>query len=74
MTRNCAFCFVIELFKGSFLDECLNVNWFMSLDDAVEKTQAFKDDYNAFRPHSSLCGLTPNEVLARHRETRNSLI
>ena len=61
----------IESFNGSFRDECLNVNWFMSLDDAVEKIQAFKDDYNGFRPHSSLCGLTPNQVVERHRKTRN---
>lgn len=27
----------IESFNGSFRDECLNVNWFMSLDDAMEK-------------------------------------
>ncbi len=64
----------IESFNGSFRDECLNVNWFMSLDDAVEKIQAFKDDYNGFRPHSALCGLTPNEVLEKHHKTRISLL
>lgn len=63
----------IESFNGSFRDECLNVNWFLSMEDAIEKIQAFKDDYNAFRPHSSLCGLTPNEALERHLRTRNSL-
>ena len=56
----------IESFNGSFRDECLNVNWFLSLEDAQEKIEAFKDDYNGFRPHSSLCGLTPNQVLAGH--------
>ncbi|MBP6003750.1 MAG: hypothetical protein KA746_09980 [Pyrinomonadaceae bacterium] len=40
----------------------------------MEKIQAFKDDYNGFRPHSSLCGLTPNQVVERHRQTRNSLL
>ena len=39
------------------------MNWFLSLDDAKEKIEAFKDDYNGFRPHSALCGLTPNQVL-----------
>ncbi|HMO82305.1 MAG TPA: integrase core domain-containing protein, partial [Pyrinomonadaceae bacterium] len=33
--------------------ECLNVNWFLSIEDAVEKVRAFKDDYNGFRPHSA---------------------
>jgi putative transposase len=26
----------IESFNGSFRDECLNVNWFLSLEDAKE--------------------------------------
>ena len=64
----------IESFNGSFRDECLNVNWFLSLEDAIEKIQAFKDDYNAFRPHSSLCGRTPNEVISDHLKTRKSLL
>ena len=53
----------IESFNGSFRDECLNVNWFLSLEDAKEKIEEFKHDYNGFRPHSALCGLTPNQVL-----------
>jgi len=64
----------IESFNGSFRDECLNVNWFLSLDDAKEKIEAFKDDYNGFRPHSALCGLTPNQVVAGHHQTRNFLL
>ena len=56
----------IESFNGSFRDECLNVNWFLSLEDAQEKIAAFKDDYNGFRPHSALCGLTPNQLLERY--------
>jgi putative transposase len=58
-----------KAFNGSFRGECLNLNWFMSLDDAMEKIQAFKDDYNDFRPHSPLCGLTPIEALLSHHET-----
>lgn len=48
----------IESFNGSFRDECLNVNWFLSLDDAKEKIEAFRNDYNSFRPHTSLRGGT----------------
>ena len=61
----------IESFNGSFRDECLNVNWFLSLEDAKEKIEAFKDDYNGFRPHSALRGLTPNQVLAGHLQDPN---
>jgi len=54
----------IESFNGSFRDECLNVNWFLSLDDAYEKTNHWVHEYNYFRPHSSLNGLTPADVVA----------
>ena len=53
----------IESFNGGFTDKCLNTNWFLSLDDAREKIDAWKDEYNGFRPHSSLSGLTPNQFI-----------
>ena len=54
-----------ESFIGSFRDECLNVNWFLSLDDACDKIEQWRQDYNEFRPHSSLEDLTPNEFAKR---------
>ncbi len=51
----------IESFNGSFRDECLNVHWFLSIDDAQKKADIWKDDYNGFRPHSSIGNKTPNE-------------
>ncbi len=51
----------IESFNGSFRDECLNVNWFLSLEDAREKIEAWRQEYNCFRPHSSLGNKTPEE-------------
>jgi putative transposase len=53
----------IESFNGSFRDGCLNVNWFLSLEDAANKISARREEYNNFRPHSSLKDLTPNEVV-----------
>lgn len=64
----------IESFNGSFRDECLNVNWFLSLEDAKEKISAFKKEYNHFRPHSALGNLTPVEALSRHPKSLESLI
>jgi len=52
----------IESFNGSFRDECLNTNWFLSLEDAREKIEQWRVEYNHFRPHSSLDGKTPQEV------------
>jgi len=51
----------IESFNGTFRNECLNANWFMSLEDAKEKIEGWKIDYNEIRPHSSLAYLTPAE-------------
>jgi putative transposase len=53
----------IESFNGSFRDECLNVNWFLSLDDAYEKINEWVNEYNSFRPHSSLNEMTPAEFV-----------
>jgi putative transposase len=49
----------IESFNGSFRDECLNVHWFLSLADAREKIELWREEYNHFRPHSALGNLPP---------------
>ncbi len=41
--------------------ECLNAHWFLSIPDAREKIDAWKEDYNTNRPHSSLGNMTPRE-------------
>jgi putative transposase len=38
----------IESFNGSLRDECLNSNWFLSLDDAKAKIESWRRDYIAF--------------------------
>ena len=53
----------IESFNGSFRDECLNVSWFLSLDDAYEKINTWVNEYNNFRTHSSLNDITPAEFI-----------
>ena len=61
----------IESFNGSFRDECLNTNWFLSMEDARQKIEQWKDDYNRLRPHSSLTYLTPQ---AYARKQANSAV
>src|SRR5690606_3528468 len=39
----------IESFNGKFRAECLSAHWFMSLDDAKEKCEAWRRDYNEVR-------------------------
>lgn len=53
----------IESFNGKFRDECLNENWFTSLQDAKEKIEEWRKDYNRYRPHSSLGNKSPEEFL-----------
>jgi putative transposase len=52
---------MIESFNGSFRDECLNVTWFLSMEDARKKIEKWRMDYNEFRPHSSLGNVTPRQ-------------
>jgi hypothetical protein len=56
----------VESFNGSFRDECLNAHWFLSLEDATEKIEAWRTEYNEFRPHSSLNDLTPAEFIEQY--------
>jgi putative transposase len=49
----------IESFNGKFRAECLNAHWFMSLDDAGEKCEAWRRDYNEVRPHSAIGNKPP---------------
>lgn len=44
----------IESFNGSFRDECLNEHWFLSMRHAREVIEAWRQEYNGERPHSSL--------------------
>jgi len=49
----------VESFNGRLRDECLNANWFTSLNDARRKIEEWRQDYNQQRPHSSLQYLSP---------------
>ena len=55
----------IESFNGRFREECLNANWFENLADARRKIEAWREDYNQRRPHSSLAYRTPAEFARR---------
>ena len=64
----------IESFNGSLRDECLNTNWFMSLEDAREKIETWRQDYNHFRPHSSLDDVPPVLFAKQFYESQPSRI
>lgn len=55
----------IESFNGKFRAECLNAHWFMSLNDAREKCEAWRRDYNEVRPHSAIGNKPPITLIDR---------
>ena len=57
----------IESFNGKFREECLNEHWFLSLADAQQKSDEWRQVYNERRPHSSLGDVPPAEFAARHQ-------
>ena len=53
----------IEAFNGRLREECLNENWFLSLEDAQEKIGFWREKYNNWRPHGALGNLSPQEFI-----------
>lgn len=51
-----------ESFNGKVRAECLNASWFLSLEDARRKCEAWRQDYNEVRPHSSIGHRAPMEL------------
>jgi putative transposase len=50
-----------EAFNSILREQCLNQNWFLSLEDAERIIEEWRRDYNQVRPHGSLGGQTPEE-------------
>jgi putative transposase len=55
----------VESFNGRLREECLNAHWFLSLDDAKRKIEAWRRYYNEVRPHTALDWATPAEFARR---------
>ncbi len=53
----------IESFIGSLRAECLNIHWFISLEDAQDKLDNWRREYNHERTHSSLNDMIPTEFV-----------
>ena len=49
----------VESFNGRVRDELLNLEEFGSLAEAQVLAEAWRTEYNTYRPHSALDGLTP---------------
>lgn len=55
----------VESFNGKLRDECLNTEVFFSLEDARQKLERWRKDYNEQRPHSALGGMPPAVFVQR---------
>ena len=64
----------VESFNGRVRDELLNVEEFGSLLEAQVVVEAWRVEYNTYRPHSSLGGLTPAEYLKKWTITQPALL
>lgn len=58
----------IESFTGTLRAECLNPELFVNLQEARVMIEAWREEYNTDRPHSSLGYLTPAEFAEKWRE------
>jgi len=56
----------VESFNGKFRDECLNQHWFSSLYEAKIIIARWRENYNNFRPHSSLRYLSPAAFIVKN--------
>ncbi len=63
----------VESFNARFRLECLNEHWFLSLEDAQEKIEAWRQDHNENRLHSSLGNISPEEFAALDRTLETGL-
>ena len=57
----------IESFNSKLRDECLNEHFFFGLAEARHVIEAWRQDYNQFRPHSSLGALAPAQYANQQR-------
>jgi putative transposase len=58
----------IESLNGKFRAECLNTCWFLSLDEARRKCEAWRRGYNDVGPHSAIGNQVPAVL---HRSVGN---
>jgi putative transposase len=55
----------VESFNATVRLECLGRHWFLDLDDAREKIEEWRTEYNEVRPHSAIGDRTPMSLIHR---------
>lgn len=62
----------IETFNGKLRDECLNVHWFDTVEDARTEIERWRRDYNESRPHMALGNIPPHEYARLHNDVQKA--
>lgn len=60
----------VESFHDKFRDECLDDHYFSTLFEARAIIEEWRIEFNTFRPHRSLKGLTPEEFAQQQNKTQ----
>jgi len=55
----------VESFNDKFRYDCLNANWFTGLEDARQRIEKWRREFNELRPHSSIGRIPPAEFARR---------
>lgn len=64
---------LIERFNGSYRKEVLDAYVFYTLNELRLVTENWMKEYNTYRPHESLNGLTPELYLSKHHTEQKQL-
>jgi len=56
-----------EAFNSRFRLECLNQHWFLDIEDARVKIEAWRQDYNHVRPHGAIGNQVPMALVKSER-------
>ena len=56
-----------EAFNSRFRLECLNQHWFLDIEDARDKIEAWRQDYNTTRPHGAIGNRVPMDLVNSER-------
>ena len=59
-----------EAFNARLRAECLNASWFLSMNDARDRLESWRQDDNTAQPHSALGHLTPRAFARQAHEAR----
>lgn len=62
----------VESFHDKFREECLDEHYFSTLFEARTIIEDWRIEFNTFRPHRSLKGLTPHEFLMQQTQQQNT--